>query len=148
MKEGISRSRQNRIIGGVASGIADYLSIEAIVVRVLFVVSVLFSGIGVLLYLIMWLVIPEEKIDPYYSMNNDNNESSNTSDDINFTITQDKKNDGKVIFGIVLIVIGFFFLGVEVFSFINFEDLFPIVLVGLGIYLVWNSKKKRGENEI
>ena len=148
MKEGISRSRQNRIIGGVASGIADYLSIEAIVVRVLFVVSVLFSGIGVLLYLIMWLVIPEEKIDPYYSMNNDNNESSNTSDDINFTIAHDKKNDGKVIFGIVLIVIGFFFLGVEVFSFINFEDLFPIVLVGLGIYLVWNSKNKRGENEI
>jgi phage shock protein PspC (stress-responsive transcriptional regulator) len=147
MKEGISRSRQNRILGGVAAGLAEYLSIDAIVVRVLFVVSVLFSGIGVLLYLIMWMVIPEERFEPYSNINDNGvNNSNNTenANDINFTITQNKKNDGKVVFGIILIVVGFFFLGIEVFSFINFKDLIPILLVGAGIYLVWNSKSKRG----
>ncbi len=139
MKEGISRSRQNRILGGVASGLAEYLSIEPIVIRVLFVVSVLFSGIGILLYIIMWMVFPEEKFDTFSSANDAG--TTDTTNDINFTISQNKKNDGKVVFGIILIIVGFFFLGIEVFSFINFEDLLPLVLIGLGIYLLWNSKK-------
>ena len=65
MREGISRSRQNRIFGGVASGLANYLSIDPIIVRILFVVSVFFSGIGILLYLIMWIVIHEEKFTDF-----------------------------------------------------------------------------------
>ena len=159
MREGISRSRQNRIFGGVAAGLGEYLTIDPIVVRVLFVVSVLFSGIGILLYLIMWIVIPEEKFvfDNAFSnssTNNDNedvksstNAETNT-ENINFTFHQEKKKNGKVIFGIILIIIGMFFLGIEIFSFLNFADLFPVILIGLGITLLWKSKNNRGKNEI
>ena len=146
MKDGISRSRQNRVFGGVASGLANYLSIDAIIVRILFVVSVFFSGIGILLYLIMWIVIPEEKfIDfNFTNMNTENKSEEPNNEDINFTIPTKNNKNGQVVLGIILVLIGLFFLGVEVFSFLNFEDLFPILIVGLGIYLVWNSKNKRG----
>ncbi|MCF6269893.1 MAG: PspC domain-containing protein [Melioribacteraceae bacterium] len=146
MREGISRSRQNRILGGVAAGLGEYLTIEPIVVRVFFVVSVLFSGIGILLYLIMWIVLPEEKfIFDNVSSNTSQKTESNTTDanseNINFTFHQAKKRNGKVIFGIILIIIGMFFLGIEIFSFLNFDDLFPVILIGLGVFLLWKSKK-------
>lgn len=149
MREGISRSRQNKIFGGVAAGLGEYLTIDPIVVRVLFVVSVLFSGIGILLYLIMWIVIPEDKF-VFENVSNDssqNNESKSTdtntsSENINFTFHQEKKKNGKVIFGIILIIVGMFFLGVEIFSFLNFDDLFPVIIIGLGILLLWKSKKR------
>jgi len=159
MREGISRSRQNRIFGGVAAGLGEYLTIDPIVVRVLFVVSVLFSGIGILLYIIMWIVIPEEKfvyenVSGSTAQSNENKDSDNSTnvntgaDNINFTFHQEKKKNGKVIFGIILIIIGMFFLGIEIFSFLNFADLFPVILIGLGIILLWKSKNKRGKNEI
>ncbi len=159
MREGISRSRQNKIFGGVAAGLGQYLTIDPIVIRVLFVVSVLFSGIGILLYVIMWIVIPEEKFvfentfDSSSQNSSDQNSETTTStnvgsdsnnDNINFTFHQEKKNNGKVIFGIILIIIGMFFLGVEFFSFLNFADLLPVILIGFGITLLWKSKNKRG----
>jgi len=146
MREGISRSRQNRIFGGVASGLANYLSIDPIIVRILFVVSVFFSGIGILLYLIMWIVIHEEKFTDftYTDMNSEKKSDDTFQGNINFTIPKKDNKNGQVVFGIILVLIGLFFLGIEVFSFLNFEDLFPILLVGFGIYFVWNSKNKRG----
>ena len=141
MKEGISRSRQNRIFGGVSGGLADYLSIDVLVIRILLVASVFLSGIGILLYLIMWIVLPEEKIIDFASSEWNSGASSTSDPDVNFTIPQKKDKNGQVIFGVVLIIIGVFFLGIEVFSFLNFIDLLPILLVGFGIYLLWKSKK-------
>jgi phage shock protein PspC (stress-responsive transcriptional regulator) len=46
------------MIAGVAGGIADYLGIEAWVVRIGFVVLVPFGGFGLLAYLIAWLLVP------------------------------------------------------------------------------------------
>ena len=141
MKEGISRSRHNRVFGGVASGLADYLSIDIIVIRILFVVSVFFSGIGLLLYLIMWIVIPEEKILDYTYSKNTENDDATSNPDINFTIPKKDSKNSQIILGVILILFGIFFLGIEVFSFLNFADLLPILLVAFGIYLLWKSKK-------
>lgn len=159
MREGISRSRQNKIFGGVAAGLGEYLTIDPIVVRVLFVVSVIFSGIGILLYLIMWIVIPEEKFlfeqtssssssKEQTQDTNRNDDTNSSSENINFTFPHKKKNNGKVIFGIILIAVGMFFLGIEIFSFLNFTDLFPVIIIGLGIALLLKSKNKRDQNEI
>lgn len=55
------RSRTDRKIAGVCGGIAEYLGVDVIVVRLIFV-ALLLVGVGpiILLYLIMWLVVPEE----------------------------------------------------------------------------------------
>jgi phage shock protein PspC (stress-responsive transcriptional regulator) len=54
------RNPDDRMIGGVASGIANYFGIEAIWLRLFFVIA-LFIGFGFLLYIILWIVMPEAK---------------------------------------------------------------------------------------
>jgi phage shock protein PspC (stress-responsive transcriptional regulator) len=54
----LTRRADRRMIAGVAGGIADYLGIEAWVVRLGFIVLVPFGGFGLLAYLIAWLLVP------------------------------------------------------------------------------------------
>ncbi|HJW60682.1 MAG TPA: PspC domain-containing protein [Actinomycetota bacterium] len=56
----LTRRTDNKMIAGVASGIAAYLGIEPWIVRIAFVVMVPFGGFGVLAYLIAWLLVPIE----------------------------------------------------------------------------------------
>lgn len=53
------RSR-DRMIGGVAAGLAEYLDLDPTVVRVAFALSLLLGGAGFIVYLIMWIVMPEK----------------------------------------------------------------------------------------
>lgn len=55
----LMRSRSDTIIAGVAGGIAQYLAIDSTIVRLLFVVLV-FTGVGVLLYPLLWIIMPLE----------------------------------------------------------------------------------------
>lgn len=55
------RDTDTAILGGVAGGIANYFSIDPVIVRLLFVASVLFNGFGILLYLVLWLIVPAAK---------------------------------------------------------------------------------------
>lgn len=48
------------MIGGVCGGLAEYLSVDPTVLRVIFVVTLFFGGAGAVAYLVLWLVIPEE----------------------------------------------------------------------------------------
>ena len=57
-RSGIYRSRTDTVIGGVAGGIADALKIDAIIIRVIFVLLALYGGSGVLLYVILWIALP------------------------------------------------------------------------------------------
>lgn len=54
----ISRSRTDRVLGGVAGGLADYLGVDPILVRLGFLVLALFQGIGAILYLALWILLP------------------------------------------------------------------------------------------
>jgi phage shock protein C len=54
------RSRSERMLAGVASGVAAYLGIDPLFVRLAVVFLTLLNGIGLLLYLAMWLLVPNE----------------------------------------------------------------------------------------
>lgn len=56
----LRRSRTDRKVAGVAGGLGDYLGIDPVILRILFVVLAVFGGSGLLLYLVAWLLIPEE----------------------------------------------------------------------------------------
>ena len=56
------RSRDNRMIAGVAAGIGNYLNVDPTLVRIVFVLLAFANGIGILLYLILWLIVPEEPV--------------------------------------------------------------------------------------
>jgi phage shock protein C len=58
MASQLQRSRSDRIIGGVCGGLAVYFNMDPVLVRVILVVITLMGGAGLLLYLILWAVLP------------------------------------------------------------------------------------------
>lgn len=65
---GPNRLRRNKIdgvIGGVCAGIGDYLGLDPVIVRVIFIAS-FFFGLSIIAYPILWVLIPSDKRAPYY----------------------------------------------------------------------------------
>ncbi len=54
----LTRSESNRVIGGVAGGIAQRLGINSTLVRLAWLLSAFFGGFGILAYLVLWIVLP------------------------------------------------------------------------------------------
>ena len=54
------RSRTERWLAGVCGGLGQYFGIDATLVRVLFVIFALTFGSGFLIYLVLWIIIPNE----------------------------------------------------------------------------------------
>jgi phage shock protein PspC (stress-responsive transcriptional regulator) len=59
----LRRPVHDRMLAGVASGIADYLGVDETLVRIAIVVATFFGGAGIAVYLAGWLLIPEEGSD-------------------------------------------------------------------------------------
>jgi phage shock protein C len=59
MSPQLGRSETDRVIAGVAGGIAERFGFNATLVRLALAVSVFFGGFGVLLYLILWIALPK-----------------------------------------------------------------------------------------
>ena len=60
-KKRLTRSN-NKMIWGVCAGLAEYLDIDPTIVRIVWVLMVLFAGFGILLYIILWLIMPKQQI--------------------------------------------------------------------------------------
>jgi phage shock protein C len=56
------RSRDERMIGGVCGGLGKYLNVDPTLIRLLFVITALAGGPGLIAYLIFLLVVPEEPV--------------------------------------------------------------------------------------
>jgi phage shock protein PspC (stress-responsive transcriptional regulator) len=57
----LQRSRDQRMVAGVAGGLAEYVDVDPLLVRVLLAVLAVFGGVGVLLYAIGWLLLPDAR---------------------------------------------------------------------------------------
>lgn len=60
----LRRSRSNRVIAGVAGGIAEHFNIDPTIVRLAWVALAIFAGGGVILYLVAWLLMAEDDTPP------------------------------------------------------------------------------------
>lgn len=61
-RKSLRRSQANRMIGGVVGGLAEYVGMDPVLARILYVLISVFSAAfpGILVYIILWIVIPEE----------------------------------------------------------------------------------------
>ncbi|KTD20391.1 phage shock protein C, PspC [Legionella lansingensis] len=59
------RSRKERMIAGVCGGLAEYFAMDPTVMRLIFILLLLLGGSAILVYLIMWLVVPLEPEFPH-----------------------------------------------------------------------------------
>ncbi|MEN8119317.1 MAG: PspC domain-containing protein [Bacteroidota bacterium] len=55
----VYRDPDNRVVSGLSSGIAAYLGIDPVIVRVIFVLATLFYGASLLVYILLWIIIPD-----------------------------------------------------------------------------------------
>ncbi len=54
----LTRSNTDKWIGGVCGGLGEYMGLDTTVVRLIFILLALLGGHGILIYLILWLVVP------------------------------------------------------------------------------------------
>lgn len=132
------RSKQDRMISGVCGGLADYFSIDVILVRILWIIITLFGGAGLLLYIAGIVIIPENP-DQF---------------DDEATTTSPIKNDKTVFWGALLIIIGIalvfrqmgFFQYFHIFD-IPWQMIWAILLILLGAFLLLNRNKIGNEQK-
>jgi signal transduction histidine kinase len=60
MTRRLYRRRTDRLVAGVASGLADHLDVDVMVLRIGFVITIVLGGLGVFLYAAFWAVVPQE----------------------------------------------------------------------------------------
>ncbi len=152
------RSTTSRVFGGVAGGIAEYFKMDPVILRIIFVLAAIFGGGGVIIYLVLWIAVPER---PYTStMFNTGNPSGPdpsgsepTNEPSGFSAPYPeaeiaaRKYTGSMIGGIILIGIGALILATRVIPNLFFSDLWPFVLVVAGIILIVTSMNQPARKE-
>jgi phage shock protein C len=125
------RSIKDRKIAGVAGGIAEYLQVDSSVVRLIWLLAILFGGAGLLAYIIAWIVIPEEKEG---FVQTDAGERYNPTGD------KTVLTGGMNSWGIILIALGGILLLKELIPFGMAKYFWPIIIIGIGIFLLLPGK--------
>lgn len=157
------RSNIDRKVAGVCGGLGEYLNIDPLLIRLIFVVLTLAGGGGVLIYIVMWIIMPESPVyfppspSPDYSGSEPvNNAEQGNNDPVNQPVSPSpptkqnrrERKRGSLIGGLVLITIGGLFLADELIPQIDFGDLWPLILVAIGVGLLINAfgKKENSKN--
>lgn len=134
------RNANNKVIAGVCSGIALKLNLDPVLMRLIFVLLAIFGGGGVLAYVILWIVLPERYEFKTFSSSEVNSSIESDEDIINETVDAEpiEKNSGnsQLIFGLILIALGGLFLVAAFIPRISIHNLWPIVLIVIGLLLL------------
>lgn len=153
MYKKLYRSVTDKMVGGVCGGLAEYFDIDPVIVRLIFVLAVIFGGSGILAYIILWIIIPQKPyiITPFNQgqSNTDSNganpEEEKKSENINFSMNTpiEKTTSNKSIYaGAFLILLGGIFLLDNFVPHFHFGDFWPLIIIGLGFAIILNAKNK------
>ncbi len=119
------RANSDRVIGGVCGGLGDYLNVDPVIIRVIWLATILIGGTGILAYLIAWILIP---VSP---------EGYQTQYE-----SKGRSAGGSRILGAVIIVLAIILLGVQLqyIPYFPWEWIWPIGLIALGIAVLLRPK--------
>lgn len=121
----LTRSTDERLLGGVAGGVADYLGVDPVVVRVGFVVAAFFGGFGVIAYLLGWVVLPSAPAT---------------------TVGARAGTDRRQLLGYALVALGLVAVAGRIGIGIDGDGAFwPLVLIGLGAAVLYLRARDSGD---
>jgi phage shock protein PspC (stress-responsive transcriptional regulator) len=135
------RSKENRVLFGVCGGIGEYFDVDPTIIRIIFVLFSIWGGIGIVLYIVGLIVIPESR---------DKKEE-------NFAKVSDKgKTDEdqccghhgrshEYVIGLFIILLGLYFLFRNFLPWLSFQLFWPALLIFVGLLLIFSSVKKGGK---
>jgi phage shock protein C len=157
MNRRLYRSRRDSMLGGVAGGVADYFDMDPSIVRVAWAVLALVTGgIFLVLYLVMWIVVPEGPSAatvartaaadaPGTAVEPDSEPGTSEPTAAEAPAADWSGRDeqlrhrgsgGAVVFGVILIGLGLWFLIDQFVPAIDTDLLWPVALVVLGVVLL------------
>jgi len=130
MNERLYRSRRDRMLAGVAGGLAEQWRVDPSLVRVVWAVLVpLTGGIALLVYVIMAIVVPEEWDVRVGSV-------SPAPDGPRMPSGQAVGDTGRLLIGALLVLVGLYFLARQYLPRLDFDWFWPLILIGLGVVLL------------
>ncbi|MTI32390.1 PspC domain-containing protein [Xanthovirga aplysinae] len=135
------RDPDKRVFGGVASGVAAYFGVDPNLIRVLFVLTAIFGGSGIIIYLILWIITPEAKgLTDKMKMQGEPVTLSNIESNIKKSLKVEKDKEESVfvkilLFPFRLIAVIFEALGKALGPILKF--LGEAVRVGFGLLLIF-----------
>ncbi|GHS86477.1 hypothetical protein FACS1894201_07350 [Bacteroidia bacterium] len=143
----LTKSKKNRLLGGVAGGIAEYFNVDALLIRIAFIIISCFAGTGVLAYFLLYLLMPQPEDDNYTDFDdvnpiNPTSMNTNNNDTNDPTTNKQRSHEGGVIGGFILLTLGILMLlrttGVLHYSWSMIWRIFvPCILImcGLGVLI-------------
>jgi len=120
MQKKLYRSTKSSMIGGVCGGLGEYFNIDPTIVRLLAILLVFAEGIGLLLYIIAWIIVPRGEAAEAEVVGEGEKES-------------DSK---KYLPGLILIGVGLLFLINSFIPWFHFHLIWPLILIIVGIFLL------------
>jgi len=135
------RSTKDRVVGGVAGGLASSFNMNPLLVRLLFVIFTLIGGGAVIIYIVLWIVTPDNPDEVSQTLNQPNMEPTDNQE----KPVHETRHKGNLIGGLVLIALGAIFLADQFIPRIDFGDLWPVILIVIGIALLINAFGRGGK---
>ena len=120
----LTRSIDDRVVAGVAGGLATYLEVDSVWIRLGFVLGTLFWGVGLIVYSLLWITLPEQP-----------------EDEGNPTRPPLATANPRAVIGILLLTLGLLVLLWNFLSLLSFKFVIPVLLVGLGLFLLYNRRQ-------
>ncbi len=131
----IYRSNTNKVIAGICGGLGEHFSIDPIIFRIIFVLLFINGGSGILIYFILWLIIPKEKGGELKDNVEEIKQKANEFAGRVRSVDREKRRE---IFGIVLVAFGALFL-LDNFGIIVFDQIWrfwPVLLILIGVSIL------------
>lgn len=139
MVKKLYRSCNDRILGGVAGGLAEYLEIDATLIRLIFGLAFI-SGFGFVAYPLAWIIIP---LDPSCETQKTGTEEIKETAENFAKDTQKYRDDFRFWAGLIIIFFALSLLAQSLLGFGLWHNFWPIILVALGIVLIAGSMDKK-----
>jgi phage shock protein C len=147
------RSRTDKFLGGVCGGLGKYIGVDPTIVRIVALILLFENGIGFLLYVLLWILLPVEGAPEPGSENVGDRLAEGVrgvGDDIRLA-TQRPNPQAGLWFGIGLIVLGAVLflqqmgnvLGIHwIISWVNWNTLWPLLIIAIGVAVILRGTKK------
>jgi phage shock protein C len=145
MSKQLYRSRKNRMIGGVAGGLAEYFDIDPVITRAIFIVLFFAWGTSLLAYIILWIIVPDER--KVWERNNGENLDPATRNDIPEEVFETKRGKRKNFLAYMLIILGAALLVHRFIIWIELDFVIPVLLIIAGAYMLYRSAFKPNRTE-
>jgi phage shock protein C len=141
----IYRNQKNKVIGGVCAGIADYFDIDVAWVRLGFVLSIFADGVGILAYLIAWIVFPADERTLDQVAEAKAQVETSAAEPGGERRWRGAGTGSRNAVGIILVILGIMFFMDLNFYWFRFGEFWPIILIGLGVFLLIKSADRDAE---